>query len=55
MNRNEYHSIYIKKSVTELQIKKKYSSEKISVKKLHSKNIIRQSFHKPITKIISFE
>lgn len=22
MNRNEYHSIYIKKSVTELQIKK---------------------------------
>ncbi len=55
MNRNDYHSIYIKKSVTELKMKKKYSRENIPVKKLHSKNVIRQSFHKPITKIISFE
>jgi hypothetical protein len=54
MNRNEYHSIYIKKSVTERRMKKKAIAGKISVHKLHSKNVIRQNFHKPITKIISF-
>lgn len=54
MNRNIYHSIYIKKSVTELQIKKNIKIEKISVKKTQSKNISRQNFYKPITKIISF-
>ncbi len=54
MNRNEYHSVYIKKSVTELRMQKKHGAEKIPVKKLHNKNIMRQTFYKPITKIISF-
>ncbi|SIS57036.1 hypothetical protein SAMN05421796_101342 [Chryseobacterium piscicola] len=54
MNKNEYHSIYIKKSVTELQNKKNIKIEKISVKKLLNKNVTRQIFHKPITKIINF-
>lgn len=55
-NKNQYFSIYIKKSISKPNansIKSEVSN--IAVKKLMNNDIIPQAFYKPITRILNIE